>query len=112
MTLAPFPVPYSQTLSKIADAAGTAAITFQCPNVKGGLIIDTISFQVVGSPLQIPVCTATINGAVIAVKRAGDRGQMIGEGDVLLFGQLLVVTWTSAAPGARCEATLKGNGKR
>lgn len=110
--MAPFPVQYSQTGSKIADAAGTAAITFQCPNVKGGLIIGTITFQVVGSPRQIPVCTATINGGVIAVKRAGDRGVMTGEGDVLLFGQTLVLTWTNATPGARCEATFSGTGKR
>lgn len=106
------PVSFSQTLTTIASAAGTASVTFQAPNVRGGLTISTIDFDVDGSELQIPVCTASVNDIVLAVKRAGDRGQMIGAGDVLHLGQLLVLRWTNATPGARCSATLNGTGKR
>lgn len=99
--------PWTQTLTATANAAGTCSVTFSTPQTVIGFRIDTIDFRVTGS-VAIPVATATVNGQVLAVKRAGDRGQMIGEGDALHMSQQLTLTWTAADPGASCEATLSG----
>jgi len=98
-----------QTVSTIAAANGTATITFQAPNVRAGLTIDTIDFRVIGT-VGIPVCVLTINGQQRAVKRAADRGQIMGEGDVLYLGQLLVLSFSNCDTGAIVEATLRGTG--
>jgi hypothetical protein len=98
---------WQQTLTATASATGAAVVTFQGPQTRAGLRVATIDLRVTDSQ-AIPVCTVTINGQVQAVKRAGDRGQIIGEGDVLYNGQQLVLTWTFATPAAVCEATLAG----
>lgn len=100
---------WDQTATAVANASGVASVSFQSPLRVGGLRIVAIDLRVTGS-VAIPECTATLNGQVLAVKRAGDRGQLIGEGDVLYMGQVLVLTWTACTAGAVCEATLQGVG--
>lgn len=98
---------WEQTGSAIADANGNASVTFQAPNVKAGLALSTIAVTVTGS-VPIPSATVTLAGQLLAVKRAGDRGVLIAEGERLFMGQLLTVAWAGADPGALCETTLTG----
>lgn len=82
-------------------------MTFQCPNAVGGWRIDTISVEVLGS-VPIPQVSVYLAGQLLAVKRAGDRGVLLGEGEVVHMGQLLTLTWEDADPGALAEATVVG----
>lgn len=106
---------YELTDTQVANAQGTATITFQAPNVgPRGLQIASIALLVTGTT-AIPQCIAYRNVVadqnVLARKTAGDRGTFIGTDDVLYMGQQLVLVWTGATPGARCTATLRGSGR-
>ena len=97
----------------IADASGVATIPgFTVPTGRRRFRIASIALYVdVSAP--IPEAAAYLGvvspSALLASRRAGDRGQLIGDSsDTYYPGQVVIVQWTNCAPGARCTATLRG----
>lgn len=97
----------------VADGTGTATVTFQAPSgtPMTGFLVVSIALRVTPSP-PLPICRVYRDvvspGTLLTSKTAGDRGSFSGEDDVLYPGQALVLQWSGAAPGALCQANLRG----